>query len=483
MPALGPRAHTSLNSETLLSPTALRTTFSQAMSQIYRNEVPLYSTLLSYIHDVNTETLRHSPTLHSRLSATNDLSRLHLERHGAIRLGTPNELHHMSRFLRVLGMEAVGYYDLTPAGLPVHATCFRATSLDELAQNPFRLFTSLLRPDLLSASVRDHTLQILRRRHLFSQTLLNLISRAELQGGLASDDASLLISEGLKIFTWSSHATVSLRDYEALHAESPLLADIAAFPGAHINHLTPRTLDIEAVQQKLRQGGLPMKDAIEGPPRRVNPILLRQTSFRAVEEKVFFRDSIEDSVEEEGQSVLGSHKARFGEIEERGAALTPTGRKMYDDAIQRARQMAVDANDATGYLEAFSQFPDDLESMRKQKLAWFKYFTVEGKQAQPGQEVSFSNFDELVSTGLVGYEPIVYEDFLPLSAAGIFQSNLEQGMDVDIEKMSPAAVNVQNEGKEAFERALQGSVLDEMELYREMEEMSIRECLRQLRTC
>jgi uncharacterized glyoxalase superfamily metalloenzyme YdcJ len=54
---------------------------------------------------------------------------------------------------------------------------------------------------------------------------------------------------------------------------------------------------------------------IEGPPRRC-PILLRQTSFKALDEPIAFTDQHE---------TRGSHSARFGEIEQRGAALTPKG--------------------------------------------------------------------------------------------------------------------------------------------------------------
>lgn len=54
---------------------------------------------------------------------------------------------------------------------------------------------------------------------------------------------------------------------------------------------------------------------IEGPPRRQCPILLRQTSFKAISERIRFKGS---------DAVLG-HRARFGEIESRGVALTPKG--------------------------------------------------------------------------------------------------------------------------------------------------------------
>ena len=35
------------------------------------------------------------------------------------------------------------------------------------------------------------------------------------------------------------------KPYHALHEEHRLIADVVCFPGCHINHLTPRTLDID----------------------------------------------------------------------------------------------------------------------------------------------------------------------------------------------------------------------------------------------
>ena len=37
----------------------------------------------------------------------------------------------------------------------------------------------------------------------------------------------------------------------------------------------------------------------------------------------------------------GSHCARFGEVEQRGAALTAEGRRRYDEVIARATQMGL----------------------------------------------------------------------------------------------------------------------------------------------
>src|SRR5690606_17243651 len=135
---------------------------------------------------------------------------------------------------------------------------------------------------------------------------------------------------------------------------------------------TPRTLDIDAIQLGMPAKGIPPKAVVEGPPGRRHPILLRQTSFKALQEKVAFSDA------------QGSHTARFGEIEQRGAALTPKGRQLYDrllDATRSALGGAPAEANAERYkalLEMhFAEFPDDLAQMREQGLAYFRYFPTE----------------------------------------------------------------------------------------------------------
>lgn len=72
----------------------LRTRFSLAMSAMYKNEVPLYKNLIQIVNDVNQSTLKGSDDARL-LSIRNGgvaAERLDMERHGAIRLGTPYEL-------------------------------------------------------------------------------------------------------------------------------------------------------------------------------------------------------------------------------------------------------------------------------------------------------------------------------------------------------------------------------------------------------
>lgn len=372
-------------------PDHLRADFSQALSDMYRQEVPAYGTLIEIVADINAE--------HEGLRSDG-------ERHGAIRLGTPAELNLIGRVFAAMGLHPVGYYDLSVAGLPVHSTAFRPISEESFQLSPFRMFTSLLRLDMLPDELRAVAEKALAARSILSAEGHKLLDRAEAEGGLNASDGADFIREAVAIFAWRKRAHVDLSTYKALLAEHPLIADIVSFQGPHMNHLTPRVADIDAAHNRMRERGMEIKATIEGPPRRDVPILLRQTAFKALTEAVEFKT--------ESGWETAHHTARFGEIEQRGIALTPKGRGLYDRCLA--------AKD-------FSDFPDTREDIYKSGLA---YFDKNG-------------------------EPLTYEDFLPVSAAGIFRSNLRETGEA---RLTQATGN-----QSVFEAALGRPVLDMFELY------------------
>lgn len=449
-----------------MSPDAIRAAFSAAMSAMYREEVPAYGTLMALVADVNEATLAGRPELRASLEATETLDRIGEERHGAIRLGTEAELAMMRRVFAVMGMFPVGYYDLSESGVPVHSTAFRPVGEAALRLNPFRVFTSLLRLDLIAdAGLRATAETVLANRRIFSAQAVALVEKAERDGGLSHEDAGLFVTEVLDTFRWHSEASVDQALYARLHDAHRLIADVVSFKGPHINHLTPRTLDIDAVQDEMPARGIVPKAVVEGPPSRKCPILLRQTSFKAVEERVSFPD-------DDGNLQAGSHTARFGEIEQRGVALTPNGRALYDTLLNQARasvRPAPDGSNADAYRAAlaksFAAFPDDWNAIRKAGLGYFLY-TVNGG-ALPAR-MRGGDIEALVDAGVVRVDPIVYEDFLPVSAAGIFQSNLGD----DAVQEFAASPN-----QRLFEQALGATVLDEFEHYAGIERASIERCL------
>lgn len=433
----------------ILSPDAIRTRFSRAMSDMYRREVPQYGALLALVAETNRDVLRADHALAERLARTDALERIDLERHGAIRLGTAAELATMRRLFAVMGMEPVGYYDLSAAGVPVHSTAFRPVSDAALARNPFRVFTSLLRLELIAdAALREAARAILARRRIFTAGVLALIDRAERAGGLTAAEADAFVAEAIETFRWHGAAAVDAGTYRGLRAVHPLVADVVCFKGPHINHLTPRTLDIDAVQAGMPGRGMEAKAVVEGPPRRRCPILLRQTSFKALEEPVTFA----------GDASPGTHTARFGEVEQRGLALTAEGRALYDRLLGAARAEGEGAGYAARLDAAFAAFPDDEADLRRRGLGFFRYGLTAAGRAAAGRDSALARagVDELVASGHAEAQPIVYEDFLPVSAAGIFRSNLG-----DAGPEGPAA----RPDRAGFEAALGAPVADEMALY------------------
>lgn len=453
-----------------VSPDSIRAQFSAAMSLMYKQEVPLYGTLLALVSEINQQVMAEQPEVAQALRWTGELERLGHERHGAIRVGTAEELATIARLFAVMGMQPVGYYDLSSAGVPVHSTAFRAVHEQSLHVSPFRVFTSLLRLELIdNLQLREMAKDILAKRQIFTPRVLHLIEQRERDGGLNTADAQTFVQEALHTFRWHRDATVTAEQYQQLHDQHRLLADVVAFKGPHINHLTPRTLDIDAIQLGMPAKGITPKAVVEGPPPRRHPILLRQTSFKALQERVVFCGQ---------HGSEGSHTARFGEIEQRGAALTPKGRQLYDKLLDRTRVALggapAEAN-APQYMamltDTFAAFPDDLVQMREQGLAYFRYFATEKGLAARGEQGRPTTLQGLIDADHVHFEALVYEDFLPVSAAGIFQSNL--GDDARAEYGS-------NANRAAFEAALGLQVQDELALYAQSERRSLQACAQAL---
>jgi len=443
--------------KTFVSPGDIRRNFSAAMSEMYCEEVPDYQTVIDLVKQVNDDVLEQNKGTMAIDATTQEI-------HGAIRLGKPSELSMMRRLFVVLGMYPVGYYDLSVASIPVHSTAFRSVSKEEIKYCPFRIFTSLLRLDLIEdAELRKKAASVLEDRSIFSDQLIDLLNVFETTGGLEESEVKLFIQELVKTFEWNVEANVSKDLYQEFHDAHRLIADVVSFKGPHINHLTPKTLDIDKVQDLMPEVGLNPKAVVEGPPKRNVPILLRQTAFKALKEDVSFQNDA-------GIWSKGAHTARFGEIEQRGIALTPKGQKLYDTLLAKAREVVTPNPDGSNRGEyentletVFTEFPDDLNSLRQKELA---YFTFE--RANDGPKISFplgkDTMETYLAEGNIQARPIIYEDFLPVSAAGIFQSNLgdSQGQNFS-----------ENANQAEFEQALGTEVLNMHGLYEAMQQQSI----------
>lgn len=409
---------------TLVAQWELRARFARSLSDLYGTEVPAYTTLL----DVSAEVNRHFQATHpEQAERLGSIARVTAERHGAIRVGSPTELAQVARVFGAVGMRPVGFYDLRDAKppIPVVSTAFRPIDRDELARNPFRVFTSMLVPEdrrFFSAELEAKLKDFIAARTLFPDELLELADEAGRDGGLESTKADRFLELATASFALSPEP-VDREWYDALEAISSVAADIGGVASTHINHLTPRVLDIDDLYARMGDRGIQMIDSIQGPPRWDGPdVLLRQTSFRALAEPRKFKEA-------DGSISTGDLRVRFGEVEARGIALTQAGRDHYDWMVktvdQRQAESGIPRPDVARAVWTEHCPPTEGELMRRD----FAFFNFLPGETQDGAMPS--DLVELVQGGWVVAEPIVYEDFLPRSAAGIFASNLSSEGTVD----------------------------------------------------
>ncbi|RVW04539.1 2-oxoadipate dioxygenase/decarboxylase [Rhodococcus spongiicola] len=415
----------------------LRSRFAAALSRMYGREVPAYTTLVDVTEQVNADYLKANPDSAERFGS---ISRVTAERHGAIRVGTPAEMHDVAVLFAGFGMYPVGFYDLREATppVPVVSTAFRPIDPDELARNPFRVFTSMLTTGdrrFFEPDLQQRLESFLTRRRLFPDVLLSLARRAADDGGLDEQQAQRFVQLATSVFELSGEP-VDRSWYRELEQVSAVAADIGGVSSTHVNHLTPRVLDIDELYARMSARGITMIDRIQGPPRWSGPaVLLRQTSFRALAEARSF-------VESDGSISDGELRVRFGEVEARGIALTPSGRALYDELME------ADPSNSKGLWE--KSFPTSEDELEKRGMAYFTYH--DGVR-----------------------EPIVYEDFLPKSAAGIFRSNLDAG-GTGTSDAGDAADSGGEAGTtydiRALADAIDREVHDPYELYRRQQEQS-----------
>jgi uncharacterized glyoxalase superfamily metalloenzyme YdcJ len=141
----------------------------------------------------------------------------------------------------------------------------------------------------------------------------------------------------------------------------------------------------------------------------------------------------------------------------------------FNQSLDDMSSHTVATPDSSDYIlrQTFSVFPDDLEMLRREGLAYFHYHVVK----TPATAIKNGDLDAMTQAGILHVEPITYEDFLPISAAGIFRSNL-----------SSTSTNNKsaNSDQDAFEQGLECAVQSEFQVYEAMQKESILKCWREL---
>ena len=214
---------------------------------MYGREVPAYETLVEVTREINAEVVGRDGGDAERLGS---IGRVSAERHGAIRVGTPRELAQAARVFAAFGMHPVGFYDLRDAG----AGC-GAGGIDGVP--PARRGRAGPQP------VPGLHLDAGRRRPRATSTptprpgcrrswppgccsrpsCSTLADRAAAEGGLPDATRTAAAPRDGRV-----RAVVDPVDrawYDHLERISAVAADIGGVPTTHLNHLTPRVLDID----------------------------------------------------------------------------------------------------------------------------------------------------------------------------------------------------------------------------------------------
>ena len=520
------------------------------LSALFAREVPMYDRSLLVNRACNRTVCELVGKLHTGFAISDSqLDRTSGERHGAIRIGRPDEYRWIGRFFGCFAMEPHNFYDMTSVGSksqPIIATAFRSVVRPE-----HRVFTSLLMTDYFDPGTRGRIESLLATREVFSARAKELVERCERQGGLVHSDFEALIGEATsRIFRWTGRARDHALYQHLCKTGFKIAADIACFESHHLNHLTPNTfcLDLYVASMKrclgeidetgfrtratlalarlskaadrdwlrlhfkhlshaeidswqpgavaatdigrwvdallstfrgesfqlstLKHAGF--KDFTEGPSEDT-PILLRQDAYKALTEPVQFREA-------DGSVVDTVHTARFGEIEERGYATTPKGRELYDACLaqadaERERDPSLPVRDFAAYDAAyagpFALFPKTLSALLAQGLVFGRYAVTPKGLAARGTLHS-ADVSELLQAGMLQVEGLRYEDFLPVSAAGIFASNLNQYGTQSTAAVKPTYSQAQ------LETILGKPIVDATMVYEGMEASSVLAALQAL---
>ncbi|WP_058910177.1 2-oxoadipate dioxygenase/decarboxylase family protein [Entomohabitans teleogrylli] len=410
----------------------IREGFSQAISTMYQDEEPVFTTLQELVDDVNLAVLENDQHLHQQLVNADALARLKVERHATVWVRNGDELATLRRIFAVMGMSPVGYYDLCAGGEPAHATLFRPVEAAALAHNPLRVCVCLAFPAAIGdEKLRKRVSGLLRQRDAFTLRCRQLLDIYDERGAFNGALAEEFIHEVLTVFRWRPQATADDTALRALADAYPRLAAAACFPGCYLQRLALRTLDIDRLQAQLEKYGLCPPTIIAGAPRREQLLLLRQVSFAA--------------------QFAG--KLRDGGVEQRGMALTPKGAALYTTLLAQVAHSKDNLAHQLRLQAAFADFPDTEVLLRRQGLAYFCYRLTPQGESHRAMIRRGDDPQALIERGWLSAQPVIYEDLLP-----------------------PDASAATDEARAAFEQALGCLVLDPYALYQQEEDRSKRRC-------
>ena len=206
----------------------------------------------------------------------------------------------ITRVLEPLGYSLSAVYPLGRLGMTG-----RSYTQADFPEDLPQFFVSELHPGRFSSRFQGAVARVTANsRDPLNAEDLRRLDRLGARGELPIADAEALLPKLLSCFS-RRHSTPQLSDYEILLAESAEMAWIAT-EGAAFNHATDRVADLDAVVERQRRLGRPLKDRIE--VSRSGRV--KQTAFKA--------DRVErDFLDAEGHVIHRQCPGSFFEFIER----------------------------------------------------------------------------------------------------------------------------------------------------------------------
>jgi hypothetical protein len=281
---------------------------------------PLIATALNII--LFAELLDRVPTARRWVAAERAAGRGRTLDHGAVRTmrfpgrGTgalPGGVDAFARILQPLGYIAADVYPLPRLHMTGYA--FRHRMLP--ADVP-QFFVSELHVAQFDAEWADAAARVFQStRDPLDPATLALLALLESRGWLTRTQACALLPVIANAFG-RTHDAPTIADYEALKSRSAEAAWIAT-EGNAFNHATERVADVDALAQRLKAQGYPVKAAVEhSATGRVH-----QTAFRADPVRRAFRDA-DGATVERGCLVPSMNSSPATSTPRRGGSTLPS---------------------------------------------------------------------------------------------------------------------------------------------------------------
>ena len=446
-----------------VTPTELRARIVAAVLEHFQRSMPIYQQMIDVARDIN------------QAAGEETADRLGRIMHAAIRCACPSELKTIARIMAVIGCFPVNYYDLREK-VSVQSTAFRPTDLNEIKENGFRLFCSMLSMDCIDEKDQPFVQSIIDRRNLFSDEFLGLI-QAGLNQGLISDQADSFVNYCVTLFIRPQDAMVSIKEFERLQSINKVAAQVLVSNSLAFNHLTPSVASVPTAHEIMQQRGIATIPVWQGPVGL--DVILRQTSCLAPPVKVRFADGAGGFVEQDYQET-------FIEFEQRLQALTRIGRQQFERMFAAGKRLLTMSESDDGYAshyyqvmgDALASFPTKLQKLWKQGLGYFTFHLAtadEGHARKRRRSLKNVRFDDLIDDGTILLLPQTYEDFFGPAATNIFNSNI--GLD-DVTNVGIS--KTEKESLADFEKMIGSPLLDMYDYYDAIQAASKHQVLQQL---